>query len=106
MIAGLLDQLGTVYTADPTTGAFTVQAQASLACRVVHLATSGAATGEERAELAKRRVLMWDASYVMPANAQVLVGGERFNILEGTDSAPRGPSGAVVYRRAEAVRAV
>lgn len=100
---GLIDS-ATVYTAAADTGAFTVEAKTSLACRLVQLPVTGA-TIDERAELAKRRILLWDAGYVMPDNAQLLVSGERWNVVQGTATAPRGPYGTVAYRRAEVVRA-
>jgi len=100
-----LDQLATVYTA-ASDGGFTVSAKTGLACRLCHLSASELATSAERDELAARRVLLWDPAYTMPDYAQVLIGGDRWNVAQGTATAPRGPSGTVIFRRAIVVRAV
>lgn len=100
-----LDQTCTVYTPDPTTGAYTVTATSGLACRLALASVSGD-MGPSRSEAAGTRRLLWGADYTMPETAQVEVDGERWNIQAGTLAAPRDLSGAVVYRRAEVTRAV
>lgn len=100
---GLID-VATVYTPDPATGAHTVVAFAGLACRLA-LATTPVAPDPAREETNQTRRLLWEPGYVMPAAAQVAVGGERWNVRPGTVDAVRGPGGAVDYRRCDVVRA-
>ena len=99
-----LDQSGTVYTPNGTTGDYTVVAKSGLACRLAHSAISGD-MGPGRSDQASARRLLWGADYVMPEVAQVLVDGQRWNIVAGTLAAVRGPSGQVEYRRAEVTQA-
>ena len=105
MIIGLLDQTGGVATPAASDGAYTVTANASLRCRVVHLMTQGAYVSESRAEMSERRILMWDSTYTMPANARVTVAGMTFSVVDATVSYPRGPWGTVEFGRAEIVEA-
>lgn len=67
-----------------------------LACRLGHLDPGGAATGNERAELAELRRLLWDPAYVMPIDAQVLIDGRRWNTMRGTYMALDAAGPAVV----------
>lgn len=99
-----LDQSCDVYTADPTTGAYTVLAASSVPCRLAHV-HRGTATGPERAELANLRNLLWGPDTTLAEHSQVDVGGVRYNLVAGTLEAYRGPSSEVVYQRAEVVRA-
>jgi hypothetical protein len=100
-----LDQRATVYTPDPATGAATVLARSGLACRLA-IATVPQEPSEERAEIDARRLLLWEPGYVMDETAQVEIDSVRWNLRPGTLAAVRGPGGAVLYRRAEVVRAV
>lgn len=100
-----LDQTMDTYTADPTTGQYTVLAQAGVRCRLMHVNRQPAATAADRAELGALRDLIWEPSYVLPETAQVEVESVRWNPVAGTFGAYRGPSGALVYRRADAMRA-
>ena len=101
---GLIDT-ATVLTRHGTTGAYTVQSTATLKCRVCHLAAGAAGASEEREEMAARRMLLFDPSYTMPDYAQVVIGAERWNVVQGTAIAARGPSGTVIFRRVDVVRA-
>ena len=101
---GLID-VATVNTRHGTTGAYTVESTATLKCRVCHLAAGAADVSEERQEQAARRMLLFDPSYIMPDYAQVVIGTEKWNVVQGTAIAPRGPSGTVIFRRCEIVRA-
>lgn len=103
MILGL-DQRATVYTPD-SDGAWTVQAKANLKCRLTHSALSAASVGEYREEGTGQYVLLWEPDYVMPEDAQLLIDSERWNVVEGTARALRGPLGNMVYRRCLVVRA-
>lgn len=102
---GLID-LATVYTPDPVTGEYTVLDRDNLACRLALVNTVSGDVGPGRAELASTRRLIWDPSYEMPDASQVEIGDRRWNIQEGSQAAVRGPNGAIVYRRAEVMRAV
>ena len=99
-----LDQLATILTTGAG-GAFTVSVKSNLACRLCHLAAAPGATSQERDELAARRMLLFDPAYSMPDFAQVDIGGEKWNIVQGTAIAPRGPSGAIAFRRVDVTRA-
>ena len=99
-----LDQTGTVYTPNGSTGAFTVVAKSNLACRLT--AVGVATVGNQRVEISGSRLLLWDPSYVMPDEAQVEVEGVRWNVKAGSQARPRLPGGVDVYRRCEVVEAV
>jgi hypothetical protein len=94
-----LNQTAAVYTPGAN-GDFTVLAKSGLRVRLAYKPT--AATGAaERDELDERRLLLWDEDYTMPASAQVLVGGQRWNVRPGTVGALRGLDEKIIYRRAE-----
>jgi hypothetical protein len=99
-----LDQRSTVYSENAATGLYDTVAKADLKCRLAHVNTRPAASGNERAELAAIRNMLFDPSYVMTENVQVLVDGVRWQPVPGTFGALRGPSGRVVYRRCDVVR--
>lgn len=99
-----LDQTAIVYTEAPVTGAFTVVAKSGLRCRLAHV--RGGGSQPERAELAALRNMLWEPDYVLPETAQVEVDGIRWNPVPGTFGAMRGPSGTVLYRRCDVVRAL
>lgn len=99
-----LDQTATVYTPHATTGAWTVVAKSGLACRLVRV-TIAADVGPGRVLAAPQRTLLWNG-YTMPAAAQVDVGGERWNVVDGTVATVRGPAGNTWYQRAEVRQAV
>lgn len=101
-----LNQRAVVYLPDAVTGRFTTVGHADLPCRLAHIGRQPAATGAERVELAALRNLIWSPEYDMPEGAQVLVDGARYNVVAGTVGALRGPTGAVLYRRCDATRAV
>lgn len=98
------DQRATVYTPDPTTGAYTVVAATGVACRLA-LVTVGGEPSDERAEIDAARRLLWGPTTTIAETAQIEVAGGRWNIRPGTLAAVRGPSGSVVYQRYEVVRA-
>lgn len=98
-----LNESATVYTPNGTTGEYTVVAKANLAVRLaVKPAPAGGAA--ERAEGTPRRLLLWDEAYAMPDNAQVDVGGQRWNVIAGSVDALAGLDSAVVYRRCEVMK--
>lgn len=101
---GLLDT-GVVYI-EGSSGAFDTSIKTDLRCRLAHLSGVGVST-QDRAELLERRQLLWEPAYVMPERVQIEVNsdGVRWNVLPATIAALSGPSGAITYRRADAVRA-
>jgi hypothetical protein len=101
-----LDQTMAVYTADASTGAYTVLAASGVPCRLAHV-HRGTATGPERAELAALRNLLWEPDTILSEHSQVEVDGDgvRYNVVAGTLEAYRGPSGELVYRRCDVIRA-
>lgn len=105
MITGLLIDTATVYTPAVSGGAWTVTAQASLKCRLSHSSLPGAALGDFREEAGGQHILLWDPTYTMPSDAQLLISSERWNVVEGTQRALRGPMGTIVFRRCLVVRA-
>lgn len=99
-----LTQSATVYAEDAATGAYTTVLKSGLKCRLVHVGRQTATTAGERAELAAIRNLLFEPDYVMPETAQIEVDSIRWAPVAGTFGAFRGPSGAVVFRRADVVR--
>jgi hypothetical protein len=97
-----LDQRATVYAEG--TSRFDQVLKTDLHCRLAHVNARNASNATERAELMALRRLLWDPSYVMPEAVQLLIGGDRWQPVPGTFAAPRGPSGQVAYRAADAVR--
>ncbi len=105
--ATLFDQKAIVYTENPVTGAFDVQAKVDLPCHAGLVSTKGAPDAQYRAELLAIRRLVWAPDYVMPERAQVAIGADRWNTVAGSFVAPIWPpSGAVLYRACDLVRAV
>jgi hypothetical protein len=105
------DQTATVYTPDPTTGAYTVVDKTGLSCRLAVVTVTGADPGPGRVELVDERRLLWEPGYAMPAEAQVEItshglAGRKWNVQVGSVAAIRGPSGSVAYHRARVVEAV
>lgn len=92
-----LDQTCDVFTRNATTGDFDVAAGADIACRLSHVSTTG--LGAERAAANRSRVLLYGPDSTIPPGAEVLVEGERWKTVAGSQAALRGPSGDVVYQR-------
>lgn len=107
MSVGLLAKLvqrATVYTSG-STGIFDVVARSDLPVKLAKVSTEGAGTA--RAELLARRRLIWGPDYDMPPNAQVEVGGHRWN-FDGGDQAigTYGDFGGTArYKASDVVRA-
>ncbi len=101
-----LDQTADIYTPHATTGDYTVLAKSGLVCRLAYISRHvGQTTSGERVEIAQARRLLWEEAYTMPENAQIDVGGERWNVRPGTLGSLRGPDSSVIYRRCEVVEA-
>jgi len=99
-----LDETLSVYTEDPSTGAFTVLAASGVRCRLFHVGRQPAATGLDRAELGAIRNLHYDPATTIPDGAQILSGGLRWNCVHGTDGVIR-LFGGVIQKRIDLVRA-
>lgn len=97
-----LDQTMAVYTRNVLTGDFDVPAGSGVACRVSHVSTAG--LGLERAQVNQARSLLWGPEYTLPPGAEVVVEGQRWKTVAGTEAAFRGPNGAVVYQRVDLER--
>lgn len=104
MIDGAFDQIGTVYTANVTTGRFNVLAKSNLACRLLHISLRPATTGPDRAELASKRDLIFDPLYAMPEQCQVLVDNVMWAPEAGTFGSFRDWDSTVVYKNCIVVR--
>lgn len=101
---GLIDTVDIMT--EGATGLSTVPLVSGLRCRLAHQAVGGA-TGNERAELSQMRRMIWDATPVLPEAIQIVASdGTRYNALTGTFRALRGPSGTILYRSCDVVRAV
>lgn len=96
-----LNATAVVYTPNGTTGAYTVVAKAALPCRLANVRQEGKGAAEERDVVAQNRRLLWDEAYVMPDNAQVEVGGVRWNVVPNSYAGMTGLGSEVVYRRCE-----
>lgn len=101
-----LDQVAKVYTPNGTDGSYSVVAKSGLKCRLCHIQHGPAGVGGEREKLGTNRRLLWKVDYAMPDDAQVLVDGERWNVLVGTYAPVRGPDSRVAYRRCEVTKAI
>jgi hypothetical protein len=81
-------ETATVYVraeSGPTKGQYTEIVKTGLRCTLTMLnARVNASSMLDRAELATLRELKWDYSYTMPDNAQVEIGGRRWNFRRDT----------------------
>jgi hypothetical protein len=92
-----LDQTAAIYTPG-TDGDYTVLSKASLPCRLI-LARSATSPADERADPASGAFVLWGPDYTMPGDAQLAIGGKRYNVQANTVAALRGLS-SVIYQRA------
>jgi hypothetical protein len=102
--AEMMSDSADVYTADLATGRYTVLAQADLPCRLAVI-RPGTTSAPERAELAAMRRLYWGPDYAMPDYAQVEINSERWNVVQGTVTAPTWLDGTVINYQCDVVRA-
>jgi hypothetical protein len=99
-----LDQSADVYIEDTVSGRYTALAKTRLACRLVHMPLRHVSTGADRAELAGMRNLIFDPSYVMPEQCQVLIDDTYWQPRPGTFGAYRDWTSNVAYRRCDVMR--
>lgn len=97
------DQTASVYTPNESDGSYTTLSKSALQCRLTHNTTVQKGMAEERAEVGHMRRLMWDPTYAMPDNCEVLVAGQRWTVQPETIEYLRGPDSSVVYGRATVV---
>lgn len=67
-------------------GQYTSLVKTGLRCTLTMLGRQreNAASMQDRAEFATMRILKWDYSYTMPDNAQIEIGGRRWNPRKDT----------------------
>jgi hypothetical protein len=102
-----MDQSATVYTRDGQ-GKYTVVAQSGLKCLLQSVNRQSAATGPDRAALAKEGDFRWEPSYDLPENAQIEVDaypGQRWNVKAGTLWADMAPGEVAILRHCDVVKA-
>lgn len=116
-LPGFLDQTMTVYTRNPSGGAYDVQVATGIACRLQHVARQPAASGGERRDLAANRTIHFDDAFIMGEDSQIEIAGPRveenragtaparWNVQRGTLAIAQLPDGSPSHRRAEVVRA-
>ena len=102
--AGFLNKTATVYGETVATGAYTTVLQSNLACALRPLDVRPATSGMDRAELSALRRLVWDATYVMPETAQLLIDGLRWDVVSGTFQSPDTRTGTNVIRTCDVRR--
>lgn len=100
LIAGL-NATAVVYTPNESDGDYTVVARAELKCRLANKRRFGLGDGNERDEEVQNRMVMWQAAYAMPENAQIEVDGQRWNVVPDTYEIMRGLGDTPIYRRCE-----
>lgn len=95
------DQTALVYTPNGSNGVCDVLATTLTKCRLA----VGNAAGRDggRADSSQAPRLLWIGDYEMPSTAQIEVGGDRYNVVEGTYAAVRGPNGGVHHRHCDVV---
>lgn len=92
---GLVDR-ATVYTENATTGIYNVVALTNLRCRLEHI--SGGGSVADRAAFREIRHLVFDYSYVMPEDCEILIAGQRWNPIPGTFARLRGANSRKTLR--------
>lgn len=104
-MAGLgFDQFCDVYSANSTTGRFNVLERAGLACRLIHVDLRFATSTAARAEMMQIRDLLFDGSYRMPEQCQVVVDGVTYQPEAGSFEYLRDWNSVVDYGKCQAVR--
>lgn len=100
-----LNATAVVYMPNEVDGDYTEVVRSALKCRLANKRRFGLGDGTERDEEVPNRMVMWQADYVMPENAQIEVDGQRWNVVPDTYAEMRGLGEAVMYRRCEVTQA-
>jgi len=87
-----------LYTIDPTTGAYTVAGISNQLCRLCETSRKDMAAAPMRAQGFESRTLLYPPSLTVDPLCQVEINSQRYQIASGSDQAARGPSGELVYR--------
>lgn len=94
----LFDTTMDVYAPNLTDGAYTVQTASGVRCRLIEFGSGMTRSREERASMIGYMLLVYDpAATVLPDDAQVEMRGDRWNVVAGSDTDFRGPTGKVAY---------
>lgn len=103
-----LDELATVYGADPSTtaggGRWTMVLKTNLRCRNLPLHIRYAPTSGQRAEEMSFRYFFWQPDYFLPEQCQIDLSGVRWQPEAGTFQALRAGSSDVLIRRCSVIR--
>lgn len=106
---GALDMTATVYGRASVGGKYDgTPIKTGLACLLQSVNRQSAATGPDRAALAKEANFRWDPAYDLPENAQLEVDafpGQRWNVRAGTMWPLMAPGEIVIVRRCDVVKA-
>lgn len=102
LTASALDSRGTVYTAEPTTGAITRLVKSDLACRLTAFRQIDTTATPDRGAGLRTYILVWESTWIMPNPAEVVIGGSRWAVVEGT-SYPVRAGDTVLQWEAQAV---
>lgn len=104
-VGGTLTETATVRTRGAG-GDFSAVATRDLACRLLHVTPTPAATARDRAELAAVRRLIFDPAYFLPTPCQIEVRGQRWRPTDNrTIATYRDLDGTAVYAAVDVVRA-
>jgi hypothetical protein len=101
-----LNKQATVYLANETDGAFDVAVGMLMPCRLAVIQRGPGETTDERERVSEKRLLLYAPWYELPEPAQLLVDGQRWQVVEGVHTAVTGPQDQVVYQRREVLRVV
>lgn len=95
----LFDTTMDVYAPNLVDGAYTVLTGTGVRCRLIEFGSGMARGREERAAMIGYMMLVYDsASTALPDDAQVEIRGDRWNVVVGSDTDFRGPTGVIAYR--------
>jgi hypothetical protein len=92
---GLVDR-AIVYTENPTTGIYDVALFQNVRCRLEHI--GGGNSVAERAEFSEMRHLVFEISYDMPEDCEILIAGTRYNPVAGTFARLRGTNSRKIVK--------
>lgn len=94
----LMNETAAVYTAAAVGGDFTVLAVAAMPVQLTTSQRRGVPWAIQRAQLGHERECKFDGAFTLPGEpCQLLVGGERWNVVADTIGVIRDRAGQVVY---------
>lgn len=93
---GLVDR-ASVYTENPGPGGvYDVLVKTNLHCRLEHV--GGGQSVSDRAAMREIRHLVFEISYNMPEDCEILIDGQRWNPIPGTFARMRGVNNRRIIR--------